>query len=293
MGRILLLLTVLWIPALAEAQTEPEWQRGVELRRQGQDAAALEVFAALHARTASPASLAQVALAEQALGRWGAAALHLDAALARPDAWVTERRGALAQARDEITRHVGQLEVLVSRAGLTVEVDGTAVGTSPLPGPVPATEGTVVVRLREAGRVVGERRVTVQPGALSRASLEVGAGVSASGGGALGVVGGVSLGVGGGALVGVAVAWALRESHVQRWNSDECWPAGATRMEACPGEPDAWSAAETAAIVLGAAGGALLVAGAVLLIVDASGGGGETALACATGLLGVSCQGRF
>ena len=73
----MLLLTVLWIPALAEAQTEPEWQRGVELRRQGQDAAALEVFAALHARTASPASLAQVALAEQALGRWGAAALDL------------------------------------------------------------------------------------------------------------------------------------------------------------------------------------------------------------------------
>lgn len=293
MWRALVLALVLAAPTLAGAQDDPSWTAGVNLRREGRDAEALAAFQTLHARTQTPRSLAQVALAEQALGRWGAAAMHLDAAMARPDAWVTERRATLQQARAEIARHVGQVEVLVDRAGGEIFVDETLVGVAPLASPVFATEGTVVIRVREGGAVVAERSVTVQPGALSRASLNVGARSSANGGSALGPLGGVALGVGGAAVAGMAIAWALRESHVQRWNSDACFPAGATRSEACPGEPDAWSAAETAAIVLGITGGALAAAGLVLVLVDAGGGSSESAVACAPGLLGVSCEGRF
>ena len=45
-------------------------KQGVELRAKGKDAEALVLFQKAYAATPSPRALAQIALAEQALGRW-------------------------------------------------------------------------------------------------------------------------------------------------------------------------------------------------------------------------------
>src|SRR5262245_18190771 len=50
--------------------TEDAMRRGTEFRRQGEDEKALRVFTKIYQETQSPRALAQMGLAEQALGRW-------------------------------------------------------------------------------------------------------------------------------------------------------------------------------------------------------------------------------
>jgi hypothetical protein len=99
------IVAMLSICASAQAQEDPRWQQAVQLRQQGQDEQALDVFQQIHRDTGSSRSLAQIALAEQALGRWNDAASHLDQALAQPDDWVQRNRATLEQARAEIAQH--------------------------------------------------------------------------------------------------------------------------------------------------------------------------------------------
>src|SRR5687767_8112097 len=98
-------------PSLALAQGDDLWERGVALRAEGRDAEALGAFEELHRQTGSSRALAQVALAEGALGRWSEAAAHMDEALAQPDDWVTRNRATLEEARAEMARHGGTAAV--------------------------------------------------------------------------------------------------------------------------------------------------------------------------------------
>lgn len=66
---------------------------GVQLREQGRDAGALERFQRAYAESRSARALAQVALAEQALGRWVDANAHLTEALAMGGEWIETHRG--------------------------------------------------------------------------------------------------------------------------------------------------------------------------------------------------------
>lgn len=294
MGRLLVVALVLITSASwARAQEGDLWERGVALRRQGRDAEALAIFERAYERERSPRTLAQVALAEQALGRWARAATHLEAALSVPDAWVTERRAALSEARAEIERHIGRIEVDVGRPGAAVSVDGVAVGTSPLSGPVPATPGTVTVRVRTAQGRVLERTARVAVGGVTPVSIDASGGTSGGGGDALPIAGGVLLGVAGAAAVGMGVAWGLREAHAQRWNSDACWPLGSTREATCPGEREGADNAQIAAIVLGAAAGATAAVGLILVLVDGGAAGDHASLRCAPTVAGIGCWGRL
>ena len=304
MGRFLSVSVIFWlaVASIASAQVdEALWRQGVELRRAGRDAEALATFEQAHQQTHTRRTLAQVALAEQALGRWGAAARHLDAVLAEPDAWVTEHRPTLEQARAEIAQHVGQLEVIVSREGAQIVLDGTLAGTSPLAGPVSATAGTVSIRVLLDGALVAERSTTVTAGALARESITLGSsssgGSSAGGDSGLVALGAVLLGTGVAATVGMAIAWAIREARAQHFNSDACFDMpGVTRNMQCRDVRNAVADAGTAAIVLATVGGALVVTGAVLLGIGAtSGGSGESAsIRCAPSLgPGLACEGSF
>ena len=95
-------VTLAWA-APAAAQETPATallREGIELRRAGRDAEALARFERAHAVEPSPRTLAQMGLAEQALGRWVRAEAHLRAALApRDDAWIERNRAALDAAR--------------------------------------------------------------------------------------------------------------------------------------------------------------------------------------------------
>lgn len=279
--------------------SDVEWQQGVQLRAAGRDAEALAHFQRMHAASGSARTLAQVAFAEQALGRWGAAALHLDQARANPDAWVQRRRQVVEQARAEIASHVGQVELLIEGDAVDVELDGVVVGRSPLPGPIPATAGTVALRLLRGGRPVAERSLRVQVGALTRESIRApgsggGGGTGGGGSGALTIVGGILLGVGGLAAIGLGVSWGLREAEAQRYNDDdECWnQVGRTRDQQCPDARDYVQNTEVAAIVLGVSAGVFFGLGLALVLAD-GGSDDRATLSCAPGLAGATCGGTF
>lgn len=278
--------------SVAQAQGDL-WSQGVELRRQHRDAEALRVFEQAHAQDGSARTLAQIALAEQALGRWPEAALHLEQALAAPDAWVQSNRPTLESARTEIARHVGRVEVLVDRAGAEIELGGRSVGRSPLPAAVPAAAGRQILRVRMGGRVVAERSIEVTVGGLVRESVIVGNVPSGSDGSPLPIAGGILVGVGAAAAVGMGIAWGLRETYAAQWNDDSrCLVGTMTREESCADDRRAAESSELAAIILGASAGALVAAGVVLLAIGA-GGAEHASLECTPLLAGLVCRGRF
>src|SRR5436190_8859003 len=95
-----MLVLALIAPAIAQAQTDdPDAliQQGLDLRREHRDDEALAVFRRSHELRPSARALAQIALAEQATGRWVDAREHLTEALAMDDPWIAERRGPLGE----------------------------------------------------------------------------------------------------------------------------------------------------------------------------------------------------
>lgn len=162
----LALSAALFAPS-ARAQT-PEVERllrhGVELRQQGDHAAALAEFERAHALAGTPRTLAQVALAEQALGRWVAAESHLREALrSTEDPWIVRNRGALDGALGVIAQHVGQVMVTANVAGVSITVNGHEGASLPWSAPVRVDAGEVELSARFDGRTES-RRVQVSAG---------------------------------------------------------------------------------------------------------------------------------
>ncbi len=144
---------------------------GITARRKGDDARALEKFQEAYRLQETPRTLTQMALAEQALGRWVAAHDHLVAALAARDAWIAKNRGTLSEALTAIEEHVGKLEIL-GPAGTDVRVDGVAAGKLPLAAPLTIATGTVTIELSASGFYPAQRRTVVRAGYVSRESFE-------------------------------------------------------------------------------------------------------------------------
>lgn len=157
-----LLLTLASSPTWAQTSLNAQISRGVALRRQGRDAAALEVFQSAWRSSRAPRALAQVALAEQALGRWVAAEAHLVEALAAGrDPWVRSRLPILQSALAEIRRHVGRLEVVGEPSGAEVVIDGAVVGRLPLSSMLRVPTGSLTFTVRSDGYFPVTRTVQV------------------------------------------------------------------------------------------------------------------------------------
>jgi hypothetical protein len=137
-------------------------RQGVELRREHRNEAALDIFARAFAIGGSPTARAQVALAEQALGRWIDAERDLDAALGTTDdPWIAKNRATLEQARTEIEGHLAWLTVTLNATNADIQM-----GSQTIP---PATDarvpaGTGVLEVHAAGYVFDHRRVELTPG---------------------------------------------------------------------------------------------------------------------------------
>ena len=143
-------------------------RRGVELRQQGHDEAALQEFRRAYQIAPEPRVVAQVALAEQALGHWVDASDHIERALgSRTDPWVQRNRTSLEQARQEIERHVGRLQVTGGVTGAEVLLNGERVATLPM-GEVTVLAGPDALEVRADGFVTVQRTVRVAPGATTR-----------------------------------------------------------------------------------------------------------------------------
>jgi hypothetical protein len=148
--------------------------QGTELRRARRDEEALHVFERAQAQRPSPEALAQVALAEQATGRWVGAERDLVQALASADdPWIAKHRAELTSALAYIRNHLGQLEILGSPAGATVLLNGARVGTLPLPAPLTVANGEAVVGLAAGGYTPLSRKVTIEAGRLAREVIDL------------------------------------------------------------------------------------------------------------------------
>jgi hypothetical protein len=165
----------------SEAEAKALLERGTELRRAGRDEEALDVFNRADSLHPSPRAHAQVALAEQALGRWVAAEKDLSRALeADNDPWIKRNRTILFKALEGIRQHVGKLAILGSPVGAVVQVNGELAGTLPLPAPVSVAAGDVVIRVEAPRRAPISRRVTISGGELARETIDLPPAESAS-----------------------------------------------------------------------------------------------------------------
>jgi hypothetical protein len=148
-------------------------KEGIALRRQGDDAGGLEKFQQAYEAQRTPRTLAQIALAEQALGRWAAAHDHLVAALdARSDPWISRNQATLTRALDAIQPHVGRLEILAAPVGADVRLNGVSCGSLPLPGALTVATGSVMIEIAAPGFHPAQRGTIVRAGQITRESFD-------------------------------------------------------------------------------------------------------------------------
>ncbi|MES1205301.1 MAG: PEGA domain-containing protein [Pseudomonadota bacterium] len=145
---------------------------GIALRRKGDDQAALKLFNQAYDLSKTARALAQIGLAEQALGRWGLAARHLHQAVelgqTSNDPWIKKNRASIDSALEIVGRHVGQLEVTGNPSGAEVRVDGELAGRLPLSAPLTTTVGEVAIEVRAPGFLPIMRGATIATGTLTR-----------------------------------------------------------------------------------------------------------------------------
>ena len=164
------------IPSRAQAgpseQASALLERGVDLRVDKRDAEALELFEKANALSPSPRAMAQIGLAEQALGRWVAAEQHLSAALAsKDDPWIRKFSAALEDGLRVVRSHLASLQVEVNVTGAEVWVNGVVVATTPMREPVRVPAATAVIAVRAPGHVSAEVRRNIEAGQLIRETI--------------------------------------------------------------------------------------------------------------------------
>jgi len=155
------------------ATVECHMQAGLAARQSNRDEDAVTHYQAAYELGHGARALAQLALAEQAIGRWAAANTHLSEALARDDAWIASHREVLESAQQTITSHLGTLIVVSNVQGAVLSLDGVAAGELPLEAPVAAESGTVVLELRADGYVTVQRRAEITAGQLARVNIDL------------------------------------------------------------------------------------------------------------------------
>ncbi len=315
------------------ATAECHVERGLAARTQGDDAAATQHFEAALALERTPRILAQLALAEQALGRWIDAEAHLVEAMAADDPWIVDHRAVLDGALATIREHLGRLIVTANVEGATVRVNGRDAGALPMAEPVSVEIGTAVVDVTAPGHVAVQRQEEIAAGQLSRVrvTLVPRAGAASpdpltsdpvspdpvspdpvapdpdptpapavDGGGppAFLILGGVSAALTVAALVTTFVALAVREDNVLVWNDGaRCPPFPDGRLVACPDVYASWRSAEDWAIAGAVASGVFAALTATFFGLAATEGGGEPAAALDLELgpdrLHLGARGRF
>lgn len=159
----------------ADAQADPAralLRQGIADRRARRDEEALAAFLRAYALSPDDATLAQVGLAEQALGRWVEAERHLSDALAGEHPWVRRHGSTLRAALSQVRAQLGSLQLEGSPEGAAVQVDGVAAGGLPATT-LRVRAGTVVVRVEAPGHHPIERRVSVEAGAHVREAFRL------------------------------------------------------------------------------------------------------------------------
>jgi tetratricopeptide (TPR) repeat protein len=327
------------LPAASDAGAEitpsPEAlvDQGIELRKRGDDRLALAAFERAWQLGGSGQALAQLALAEQALGRWLDAYEHLEAALLyAEDAWILGHRQTLEGALKEITSRLGALEITCNLDGAEVRLDGRLLGRTPLRGAVRVVAGESVIRMSAQGYFDVARQVQVDAGGLARLDVTLTPSVpvavaltgSAAGNASQSTVAGSarvppmkevsaalsneagssvrdtllysSLGLAGLGLSAGVTGYVIREVNVKLYNDDErCSQAlGVRRSDECGGEAAAWRSAEIISVAGFSTAGVFGLM-ALYLWLDRPPSQPDTRLACGIGMstASIACSGQF
>jgi hypothetical protein len=127
-------------------------QRGLRLRKAGDDAGALPEFQKAYQLAASPRTAAQLGLVEQALGHWDEAEGHLTIAIrSTGDPWVEKHRESLQSAMVIVRGHIGSVQIAGEPSGAEAYVNGRLVGRLPINQPITVIAGEVDIELRAEG----------------------------------------------------------------------------------------------------------------------------------------------
>jgi hypothetical protein len=155
-----------------EPSSEALIERGLDLRQERRDVEALALFEQAQALSPTPRGQAQVALAEQALGRWALAERNLVTALdARGDAWIGSRRAILEQALAVIRSHLGDVEIVGVSVG-DVYVDGVPMRDRDARSHLRLEAGKRILEVHAGGMYRVSRTVEVRAGETVRIELE-------------------------------------------------------------------------------------------------------------------------
>ncbi|HEX8789978.1 MAG TPA: hypothetical protein VF765_03440 [Polyangiaceae bacterium] len=149
-------------------------KNGLELRRQHRDAEALDAFRRAYAESATPRALAQIAFAEQALGKWVEAESDLLKAIAtRDDAWIARNLELLQRGLATIQGHLGWIEIAADVSSADVWINGIDLGTRTLPEKLRVEAGSVDIELRAAGYEPARRLTSVEARGTGHESIHL------------------------------------------------------------------------------------------------------------------------
>lgn len=302
-------------------------QEGIELRKSGEDEAALKTF--LEAEQLEPNSvrvLMHVVAASQATGDWLQARRYLEKVSEYEDeAYYRRHQQLIERVRESVDTRVGRFQALGEPAGAEVRLDGDLIGTLPMVEGVFVESGDYVLEVTKPGFYRLSRRVSVAGRSLTREAVdlnEVRPGApSLTASLARGVEPGADAGpkswvesrwvtwtlagVAGASAVTSGVTALLREDKASKWNDDErcLLPAAGdapapTREDQCSSLRVDAERFESVAIVTGVAAGVLGTAAIAHWLTTRESGPQrrqpETAtLNCAPGLMSLSCFGSF
>jgi serine/threonine-protein kinase len=163
----------------AEARAQPTdadslIRSGLELRRQHHDAEALDAFRHAYAASPTPRALAQIAFAEQALGKWVEAEADLQKALAmHDDPWIVHNLPLLQRGLATIQPHLGWIEIAADVSSADVWINGVDLGTLALPGKLRVEAGSVDIELRAQGYEPARRLTSVDAGGSGHESIHL------------------------------------------------------------------------------------------------------------------------
>ena len=153
----------------AAATADALIRAALELRRKGNDAAALDKLLRALKLDPTPRAKAQVAMAQQALGHWLEAEKYMLQALATPqDRWISSRLEVLRNALATVREKLGLLQVAGVPDGATIYVAGAKVGEAPLKRSIRVVAGTIAIRVEAPGHRTHLGTVEVEPGLLNR-----------------------------------------------------------------------------------------------------------------------------
>jgi hypothetical protein len=170
-----LLLTLAPTTATADDETADTLiEKGLVRMGKGDYDGALRVFLEAKFKSATPRVDAQIAIAEQALGRYIDAEVHLAEVLqAKDDPWVKKNHAALEQSLVAVRSELGSLIVGGKPKDARVSLDGQQVGTVPMNRPIRLRKGPLWVDVTKLGYVGKNQNVQIVPGKLTAIEVDL------------------------------------------------------------------------------------------------------------------------